>query len=151
MNRIAAAAAFLLVVVACVGSVQVKGKAMEPAIHDGERVTYERYDGGQLNRGEIVIFNSEGGTGAASIKRIVGLPGETVRWDGGRVLIDDQSLDEPYLAPGTQTTPQSPQVGTKYVVPADSYFVLGDNRIASSDSRSFGAVTRSQVFGKIKR
>jgi len=105
----------------------------------------------QLERGDIVAFHipaiaSErcGATGIY-IKRIVGLPGETVRERKGLIYIDGKELRERYVAPGRRDRLFS----RAWHVPADSYFVLGDNRSVSCDSRVWGALPAKDVVGKV--
>ena len=77
------------------------------------------------------------------IKRIVGLPGETIEVKNNQVYIDDSSLDEPYLPPNIQMRDFGPEV-----VPEDTYFVMGDNRSSSRDSRVFGAIDAARIVGR---
>jgi signal peptidase I len=77
------------------------------------------------------------------IKRVIALPGETVEGRNGRVYIDGQLLDEPYLSPGTLTSDFGP-----YRIPAGTLWVMGDNRGDSEDSRVFGAISEHAVIGR---
>jgi len=100
-------------------------------------------------RGDIVVFDPPigGGNDKPYIKRVIGLPGETVTFDGGSVLIDGQRLEEPYIEGGITECPGRPgSCETK--VPAGEIYVLGDNRDNSSDSRSFGPVDVDDIVGK---
>ena len=78
------------------------------------------------------------------VKRVIGLPGETISSSGGRVYIDGKPLSEPWLPPGTVTTGIASQK-----VPPNEYFVMGDNRSDSEDSRFFGPIPRSLIVGKV--
>lgn len=135
-----------LLLAACAGMLQVQGGSMQPTIRDGERVTYERYQGTSPQRGDIVVVQKGN---SLRIRRVIGLPGEIVRIVDGGVLVGGSPLSEPYLSPETRT--DSPR--DTFAVPAEAYFVLGDNRGAASDSRDpgFGFVTRSEILGKIAR
>jgi type IV secretory pathway protease TraF len=83
-----------------------------------------------------------------SIKRIIAAPGDRVRLDGGKVYVNGTALDERYLAPGTETLPGY-LTRKEYEIQPDCYFVLGDNRSCSCDSRHEGAVPRDQIIGRI--
>jgi len=122
---------------------RVKGDSMLPNFHDGElllteKVTYRLY---KPRRGDVIVFRAPQ-RNVDFIKRIVGLPGNTVRIEDGTVFIDDERLAEPYE---TQKTQGSATV----VLGQDEYFVLGDNRGSSSDSRSFGPIKRNAIKGKV--
>jgi len=124
----------------------VHGTSMLPNFTDGEvlvinKITY-RY---QIpERGDVVAMYWPGETQKRFIKRIVGLPGETVTVDGGRVYINSKLLPESYL--DRSVTTSNEQVRT---LQTDEYFVLGDNRSSSSDSRAWGPVPKSFLIGKI--
>jgi signal peptidase I len=132
---------------------QVKGHSMEPTFHDGEYIFTDKisYRVGQPARGDVVVFRSPKNSDVDYIKRIIGLPGEKVKISGGKVYVNDQRLDEGiYLASSVYTGPQSFLAeGREIIVPAGKYFVMGDNRPGSSDSRDFGPVTPSEFIGKV--
>lgn len=122
--------------------------AMEPAIRIGDVVN--RSGVGTPYRGEVVYVSSRvdpsiSGNGVL-IKRIVGLPGERIAVDNGVVTINGRRLNETYLAPGTVTGYL--QAAT---IPAGEYYLLGDNRGDSEDSRIFGAVARKDIVGSSHR
>ena len=93
-------------------------------------------------RGDVVVFHLADRTSADLVKRVVGLPGETVEMRGGRVYVDGGLLDEPYLT-AFDDSDEPPET-----VPAGHYYVLGDNRAVSYDSRSVGPIAQSQIVGK---
>ncbi len=99
-------------------------------------------------RGDIVVFHTnmktETGKEKLLIKRIIALPGETVTIMDGGVYIDNELLDEPYLSDDLVTLGDV----TDYTVPADEYFVMGDNRTVSNDSRQLGTIKKSDFVGK---
>ena len=132
---------------------QVKGHYMEPTFHDGEYIFTDKisYKIGQPARGDVVVFRSHKNAEVDYIKRIVGLPGEKVKISGGKVYVNDQRLDESiYLASSVYTGPQNFLTeGREIIVPTGKYFVMGDNRPGSSDSRDFGPVTPSEFIGKV--
>jgi signal peptidase I len=123
---------------------RVVGASMRPTLENGEFLVVNKlgYRLHEPQRGDIVVFQDPNAPDRKLIKRIIGLPGETVEMVEGAVLIDQQVLPEPYLEePGYYTSEAS-------VLPADQYFVLGDNRNNSSDSRSWGTLPRADIVGK---
>ena len=117
------------------------------------RVVYRLHAPG---RGDIVVIDSSA-VGRILIKRVVGLPGETVSVDGGAVYIDGRRLDEPYVHKlDGETEPTEPFRGTgkawslerAYTVPSGHYFLMGDNRTDSDDSRFWGTVPRADIIGE---
>lgn len=117
---------------------------MAPHIASGEFVLINTvaYRVQAPQRGDIIAFHHDGPTPETFIKRIVGLPGDTVRIDRGTVYVNGAALTEPYVRyPDDRTFPQ-------VTVPADSLYVLGDNRADSDDSRFWGFVAEREVLGK---
>ena len=109
------------------------------------KVSYHLHD---IHRGDIVVFKrppNEGGGPEIKdlIKRVIGLPNETIESKDGRIYIDDKLVDEPYLHGVTMFTPVQRQV-----IPADHYFVMGDNRNNSKDSRVFGPIAGKLIIGR---
>jgi signal peptidase I len=125
--------------------------SMSPTLAIGDLILVGAVQTGTpFTRGEIVVFNAPasfgGGTSSTPfIKRIIGLPGETVSLANGRVVVNGTPLDEPYLAAGTVTEPQGTPMSS--VLGAAELFVLGDSRANSADSRAFGAVPIASVTG----
>lgn len=127
----------------------VDGRSMEPTFEDAERLVVSRlhYLFGQPARGNIVVFNSvERPNGDMLIKRIIGLPGETVEIRDSRVYINGAVLDEPYIK--ELCIPARCQDAVWELGP-DEYFVMGDNRNGSSDSRKFGPVPADHLVGEV--
>ncbi len=124
--------------------VRVEGVAMLPALADGDGILFRRRFGG-LKRGDIIVFRYPLEPSKSYLKRIVGLPGEVVEVRGGRVLIDGGPLDEPYLDPKRN---QAPVELAPVRLSEESYFVMGDNRDNSNDSRSWGPLPREFIYGK---
>lgn len=122
---------------------RVYGQSMEPTLHTDDRVIVEKisYRLHPPQRGDIVVVKLNG-TSPALIKRIIGLPGETIAIHDGRVYINGAPLDEPYLHRPTHGYLPPTRI------PPMHYFVLGDNRDASRDSRSFGPVPREAIVGR---
>jgi len=123
---------------------RVEGQSMEPNLHNNERLIIEKisYHFHPPQRGDIIVLRLPNRTSDPLIKRVVGLPGETVEITNGRVLINGQVLDEPYLNQFTY------QGMPPRVVPPNEVFVLGDNRGFSNDSRAFGFVPFSDIIGR---
>jgi signal peptidase I len=129
---------------------QVQQRSMHGTIEPGEYVLVDklspRLEGYQ--RGDIVVFLPPDPNSVDPFcKRVIGLPGEVVELRDGRVWIDGRPLDEPYLAEAMATQPA--EAKASWVVPDGALFVLGDNRAASFDSRSFGPISRSLVIGRV--
>ncbi len=127
--------------------------SMEPTLQIGDRILVDKlsYHFHSIDRGDIVVFATPpsedcGGPPVADlVKRVIGLPGERISSRGNTVLINGRALAEPWLPKGTILG----RAITPTVVPANSYFVMGDNRDASCDSRYWGSVPRSLVVGKV--
>jgi signal peptidase I len=136
-------AAALVIVVYLIQPVRVEGIAMSPALHNGDKVFMLKRIG-KIQRGEIVVHLYPEDTSKSYIKRIVGLPGETLEIRAGRVFINGQLLEEPYL----QAEYFSQDALEPVQIAAEHYFVLGDNRRNSSDSRYWGTVPRKLIYGK---
>ncbi len=132
---------------------QVKGASMEQNFSDGNYLVIDEisYRFQEIERGDVIVFRYPGNPREYYIKRVIGLPGETVKIQNGEVLIcnsdhpDCFALDESeYLKPHERTP------GNKaFEIDPGNYFVLGDNRNASSDSRSWGELPRDMIIGKV--
>jgi signal peptidase I len=124
--------------------IRVESISMQPTLYEGDFVIVNRvaYTLGTPHRGDVIIFHYPPDPGREPyIKRVIGLPGDTVRVQGGEVYINDVPIREPYIkAP--------PAYENVWQVPEDSLFVLGDNRNNSSDSHSWGMVPLKNVIGK---
>lgn len=124
--------------------VLVEGTAMMPTFNDGDKILIDR-NFGELKRGDIVMFLYPKDRTKSYIKRIIGLPGEMVEIKSGQVFINDELLDEPYVENSyNQAKPNFPP----QKIPEYQYFVLGDNRDNSSDSRFWGTVDKELIKGK---
>lgn len=129
---------------------KIKGESMMPNFSDGEFLLTNKlsYRLGEPHRGDVVVFEPPGES-QDFIKRVIGLPGEEVMVKGGGVYINGQELFEEYLEPGEMTrSGRFAQEGVPLNIPTDSYFVLGDNRNNSLDSRAFGFAGISKITGK---
>ncbi len=137
--------------------------SMEPTIQIGDRIVVNKlaYDFGAIHRGDIVVFTrppaeSCGGTRVGDlVKRVVGLPGETISLSHGDVYIDGKRLNEQWLPLSERDTSSAGPPGTlysledAYVIPPHDYFVMGDNRTDSCDSRYWGPVAGHTIVGKV--
>jgi len=125
------------------------GTAMLPTIKDGQRLTVERFDRGawfEVKRGDVVAFWFPDDPSKSYIKRLIGMPGETVELRGGAVFINDRKLDEPYVdATLNRASGTEPPVYVKL----HYYYVMGDNRDNSSDSRHWGLVPEKYIYAKV--
>ena len=123
----------------------VRGSSMSPGIHDGDRILVDHlsYVFQEVRRGDIVVLQYPLDPDLDYIKRVIGLPGDVVRIHAGRVSVNGVVLDEPYVAEQDGATTVFARVVE------NSYFVLGDNRPHSSDSREFGLVPDVYVRGKV--
>ena len=132
----------------------VKGASMEPNFHDHEYLIIDElsYRFNNPERGQVIVFRYPRNPQEYFIKRVIALPGEQIQIKDGQVLIfnaaypEGFTVDEKYLADDLVTFNSSE---LKVTVGPDEYFVLGDNRNASKDSRSFGPVNRSFITGKV--
>ena len=130
---------------------EVTGDSMYPSFYDKEQIIAEKIsiNTSNIDRGNVVIFKHPIEKNRLLIKRIVGLPGETLSLINGEVHINGERLEEPYLVNGLQTKGQRIiEEGPEYRIPEDSYFVMGDNREKSTDSREWGYVKKELIVGK---
>lgn len=147
-----AAAIFLVIYVFLFRPYQVSGQSMHPTFLDGEYILTNlvalHFE--ELKRGDVIVFHAPKEAEKDYIKRVVGLPGDVVSLRGGYIYVNDQKLDESaYLKSDVLTYQQSYlQEGQSIVVPEGEYFVVGDNRPFSSDSRDFGPIKRDAIIGK---
>ena len=135
--------AIFLLVNAATGRFRIEGASMEPNLHDSEYVLIDKisYRLHTPERGDVIVFERQG-VERDYIKRVIGLPGDTVQIGGGKVMVNGRTLDEPYL----NTTMLNDMPARK--IDPEHYFVLGDNRNNSSDSRSFGSIAAKDIIGR---
>lgn len=139
----------------------VDGPSMQPNFHTGERLIVNKilYEIREPKRGEVVVFHVPQ-ENRDFIKRVIALPGDTVRVEGDEVYVNDEKQDEPYLKQAiaeaqargelwNQTGPNFPnELVTEGTVPADSFLAMGDNRSNSEDSRRIGYIPYDQLIGR---
>ena len=131
---------------------QVKGESMMPTFQNGNysftsKVTYKLRN---PQRGDVIVFHSPGNPDIEYIKRVIGLPGDTVLLKNTEVFVNGRKLNEPYTSDITLPLPNGyAQEDVPISVPEDYYFVMGDNRPHSSDSRDFGPITYESIIGQV--
>ena len=126
--------------------VRVEGTSMQPSLRDQDRLFIDKFffRFETINRGEVVVFHYPRDPEKSYIKRVIGLPGDTVRISQGRVFINGSPISEPYVPRRYQDTRSMAELS----IPPGEYFVMGDHRSISSDSRDFGPVDRDLIYGK---
>lgn len=138
----------LLIVLFLYRPVKVEGTSMMPTLQDGSRLFINqfsyRFGLGHIKRGDTVVFWFPGDPTKSYIKRVIGLPGDRLEIDDGYVVVNGKKLRESYV-PKRYRDDQNYGLIT---VPANDYFVLGDHRNASNDSRAWGFVPRRYIYGK---
>jgi signal peptidase I len=133
--------------------VRVDGNSMQKNLQQGDMIVMEKFS--SIKRFDVIVFQAD--NGAVLIKRVIGLPGDSIRYENDQLYVNDQPVAEPFLdknlkkdhekAPYT-TNFDSKELLNETKLPGNSYFVLGDNRRMSKDSRSFGAVKSDAILGK---
>ena len=126
--------------------VKVEGTSMMPSLDDQERIFVNKfvYRWEPIERGDIVVFRYPRDPSTSYIKRVIGVAGDVIRIDAGQVYVNGEQLEEDYVPPIYADERSYPET----VVPTHSYFMLGDHRSMSRDSRDFGPVKESLIYGK---
>ncbi|GHO87800.1 hypothetical protein KSZ_58060 [Dictyobacter formicarum] len=126
----------------------VDGPSMEPSLHNKERIMVDKVSYHLHNpaRGDVVVFVAPPDPSLNYVKRIIGIPGDVITIQGTTVKINNTALQETYVDPSYQGNPYQPIINR--VVPKDQYFVMGDDRKNSSDSRLWGFVPRQNIIGR---
>ena len=126
--------------------VKVEGTSMMPGLSDQERIFINKfvYRYESIDRGDVVVFRYPNDPSKSYIKRVIGIPGDHVQISLGRVYVNGHRIAEPYVPDQYSDERSIPEI----VVPPDSFFVMGDHRNMSSDSRDFGSVGRDFIYGK---
>jgi signal peptidase I len=126
--------------------VKVEGTSMMPGLEDQERIFVNKfvYRWEPIQRGDIVVFRYPRDTSKSYIKRVIGVAGDHVRIENGQVFVNDEAVDEDYVPSEYADARSYPDI----TVPPKSFFVLGDHRTMSNDSRDFGPVNERFIYGK---
>ena len=141
-----AAAASVLMITFLYQPVRVEGTSMLPRLEDRDRLFINKfvYHISSIERGDIVVFRYPRDPEKSYIKRVIALPGDRIRIVRGQVWLNGKLLREPYVPAEYRDTRSMSET----TIPDDSYFMMGDHRSISSDSREFGPVERDLVYGK---
>jgi len=141
-----AAVASVLIITFLYQPVQVEGTSMLPRLEDHDRLFINKfaYHFSSIERGDVVVFRYPRDPEKSYIKRVIALPGDHLRIDHGRVILNGKLLREPYVPAQYRDNRSMAEVE----IPPDSYFMMGDHRSISSDSRDFGPVDRDLIYGK---
>lgn len=139
-------AASFLIIMFLYQPVRVEGTSMQPELRDQDRLFINKfaYHFENISRGDVVVFHYPRDPSKSYIKRIIALPGDTLDIDEGRVYVNGKRVDESYVPRRYRDTRSIPET----VIPQNEYFVMGDHRSISSDSRDFGPVPRDLIYGK---
>ena len=126
--------------------VKVEGTSMMPSLDDQERIFVNKfvYRIEAIQRGDIVVFRYPRDPSKSFIKRVIGVAGDHIRIEGGRVFVNGTQLAEDYVPESYEDERSYPEI----TVPENGFFVLGDHRTMSNDSRDFGPVDQSFIYGK---
>lgn len=129
---------------------EIVGDSMYPTYKDGEQIIAEKitYKLDYPQRGDVVIFKHPEHDGIMAIKRVIGMPFDKFQISEGKIYINGEEYDEPYLNNVTTEAKTHLKEGTEYLVPEDSYVLLGDNRRDSLDSRNWGFIKKENIIGK---
>lgn len=139
-------AASVLIITFLYQPVRVEGTSMLPRLEDHDRLFINKfvYHLESIHRGDVVVFHYPRDPEKSYIKRVIALPGDRLRIDDGKVYLNGRLLPEPYVPQKYRDTRSMAAT----VIPEDEYFVMGDHRSISSDSREFGPVDRDLIYGK---
>jgi signal peptidase I len=138
----------ILVILFLYQPVKVEGTSMMPALVDQERIFINkfvyRFGIGEISRGDMIVFWFPGDPTKSYIKRVIGVPGDTVEVRDGAVLVNGEQLPEPYVLDQYRDRAEM----SPFKVQSEEFFVLGDHRSSSNDSRAWGPVPRRYIYGK---
>jgi len=139
-------AASVLIITFLYQPVRVEGTSMLPRLEDRDRLFINKfvYRISAIERGDVVVFRYPRDPEKSYIKRVIALPGDRLRIDHGQVWLNGKRQIEPYVPLEYQDSRSMAEI----VVPEETYFMMGDHRSVSSDSREFGPVDRSLIYGK---
>jgi len=145
-DLLVSAAASILIITFLYQPVRVEGTSMLPRLEDRDRLFINKfvYHVTAIERGDVVVFHYPRDPEKSYIKRVIALPGDRIVIDHGQVLVNNNPLRENYVPLMFRDTRSMAEM----IVPAETYFMMGDHRSISSDSREFGPVDRSLIYGK---
>jgi signal peptidase I len=145
-DLVISATASILIIMFLYQPVRVEGTSMLPRLEDRDRLFINKfvYHFAAIERGDVVVFRYPRDPEKSYIKRVIALPGDRLRIDQGRVWVNNRLVREPYVPAEYRDSRSLAEM----TVPDDSYFMMGDHRSISSDSRDFGPVDRSLIYGK---
>lgn len=128
----------------------VDGASMEPTFHSGEYLIVDQisYEFNNPQRGDVIIFRYPAIPSRFFIKRVIGLPGETLKIDGGKVFVKEKQSEEFKQVNEFYVSLTNIENSKEITLTEEEYFVMGDNRIASLDSRSWGPLNKDYIVGK---
>lgn len=129
--------------------VQVVGSSMQPTLHNSDRCLLNRwiYHVREPHRYDVVVLKDP--AGGYAVKRIIAVGGDLISIKEGSVFVNGQKLDEPYLPAKTPTFPTGQGNSASFALEKGRYFVMGDNRLNSADSREYGAIPRQSILGAV--
>lgn len=147
LETVVLALVIFLVIRQGVQNYNIEGPSMEPNFYDSQFILVNKlaYKLGEPDRGDVVVFKNPGNHDEDYIKRVIGLPGDTIWIDGGEVYVNGEFLDEPFV--NAPTLPYASD-GKPIIVSDEHLFVMGDNRPKSRDSRSFGVLDQDLLIGR---
>jgi signal peptidase I len=127
----------------------VQGASMEPTFESGDYLLVDEisYQVKEPSRGDLIVFRYPGNPNLFYIKRIIGLPGDTVEFVDSRIFVNSEPLEENYLPAGVETRSFG---DSEFVLGEKQYFVMGDNRPYSSDSRRWGPIEKKDIVGEVR-
>lgn len=139
-----------LVIRFAIQNFNIDGTSMEPTLHNKELILVDKwtYQIQPPARGDVIVFAAPPDPSQDYVKRIIAVPGDTVTVRGTAIIVDGVALGENYVATQNQGVPPGTHQVTNLVIPPSTYFVLGDNRAISSDSRTWGLVPQSALIGR---
>jgi signal peptidase I len=139
-----------LVIHTAVQNFNVDGMSMEPTLHNGELILVDKwsYLFHAPSRGDVIVFVAPPSPSEDFVKRIVAVPGDTITIHNTTVIVDGTALNETYVAPQNQGNPYAFKSINNMVVPPNHFFVMGDNRANSYDSRAWGFVPKANIIGR---
>jgi len=149
INVLVAALVLFLLINYVVSPVKIKGRSMFPVLKDQERIIISKIglNKNHLKRFDIIVFTNHQEKGKRFIKRVIGLPGETIKIINGEIYINDLKIEQTFISEEMNDDFQS--VNMKPLnIPEDFYFMIGDNRQISIDSRTYGVIHRENILGK---